>query len=46
MYSNEESDPPQLTKARARIGKLVGKWIHEANNGKYEHVHGSIGVEF
>ena len=30
MYSNKNSDPPQLIAARAKIGQIVDKWIHEA----------------
>jgi len=46
MYSNKKSDPPQLIKARARIGQLVDKWVHEANYHKYEHIYESIAIEF
>ena len=45
MYANKKSDPPQLIEARARIGKLVDKWIHEAHYKRYEHVYQNIEIE-
>ena len=31
MSEPNENDPPQLVQARVSIGKLVDKWIYEAN---------------
>ena len=45
MYANTKSDPPQLIEARARIGKLVDKWIHEAHYKRYEDVYQNIEIE-
>ena len=45
MYANKKSDPPQLIEARARIGKLVDKWIHEAHYKRYEDVYQNIEIE-
>ena len=27
MYPPSDTDPPELTQARAQIGTLIGKWI-------------------
>jgi len=45
MYANTKTDPPQLIKARARIGRLVDKWIHDANYAKYEHIYAKIAID-
>ena len=44
MYANTKTDPPQLIEARARIGRLVDKWIHDANYAKYEHIYAKIAI--
>ena len=45
MYANKKSDPPQLIEARARIGQLVDKWIHDANYEKFEHIYAKISID-
>ena len=45
MYANKKSDPVQLVEARARIGQLVDKWIHEAYYKKYKHIYENIDID-
>ena len=45
MYANHKTDPPQLIEARARIGRLVDKWIYDANYEKYEHIYAKISID-
>ena len=45
MYANKKTDPPQLIEARARIGQLVDKWIHDANYEQYKHIYAKISID-
>ena len=46
MYANKKGDPIQLVEARARIGQLVDKWIHEFYYKKFEHIYQNIDIEY
>ena len=45
MYANTRSDPSALVEARARIGQLVDKWIHEFYYQKNKHIYDNIFID-